>query len=136
MNPGLARRCVARAMLAVVALSVMSPGWLLSAEAGNRFKIRGSASGLMPGVRGNLVIAIRNPYDFTIVVHGVKVVPHDAARHCKAANIVSPGITRNVRVKPHSVRKVTVRITLRSKAPRGCQGATFPLSFDGIATRP
>jgi hypothetical protein len=123
-------------MLALVALCVMSPGWLASANAGNRFSIKGRTSGLLPGIPEDLVISIRNPYSFAIVVHGVEVVPENATDDCRAANLASPGITGDVRVKPESTLKVTVPITLRSKAPRGCAGASFPLSFDAMATRP
>ena len=135
MSSGPARHRVARAMLALVAMCVMSPGWLQMANARNGFSIKGRANGLLPGVSGDLVIAIRNPYYFTIVVHGVEVVPGDASDHCRARNLISPGLTTNVRVKPDSLLKVTVPIKLRARAPRRCQGATFPLSFDGSATR-
>jgi len=136
MTLGSARRGVLRAMLALVALCVMSPGWLESASAGNRFSIKGRGSGLFPGIPGDLVISIRNPYSFAIVVHGVVVVPENASDDCRAANVSSPGVTEDVRVKPDTTLKVTVPITLRSKAPRGCQDASFPLSFTGTATRP
>jgi hypothetical protein len=135
MTLGSAHRGAARAMLALVALCVMSPGWLESANAGNRFSIKGRAAGLLPGIPEDLVISIRNPYSFAIVVHGVEVVPGNASDDCRAANISSPGVTDDVRVKPDTVLKVTVPIKLRSKAPRGCDGASFPLSFDGTATR-
>jgi len=136
MTPGSARRGAVRAMLALVALCVMSPGWLASANAGNKFSIKGRASGLLPGIPGDLVISIRNPYSFAIVVHGVEVVPENASSDCRAANVSSPGITDDVKVKPDTTLKVTVPITLRSKAPRGCAGASLPLSFTGRATRP
>jgi hypothetical protein len=132
MTRGSARRGAVRAMLALVALCVMSPGWLESANAGNRFSIKGRSAGLIPGIPEDLVISIRNPYSFAIVVHGVEVV----SDNCRAANLSSPGITDDVRVKPESTLKVTVPITLRSKAARGCAGASFPLSFDATATRP
>jgi hypothetical protein len=136
MTLGSARRGVLRAMLALVAVCVMSPGWLESANAGNRFSIKGRAAGLFPGVSEDLVISIHNPYSFAIVVHGVEVVPGDASDDCRAANLASPGVTAGVRVKPDAVLKVTVPIKLRSKAPRACAGASFPLSFAGTATRP
>jgi hypothetical protein len=136
MTLGFARRGAVRAMLALVAMCVMSPGWLESANAGNRFSIKGRAAGLIPGIPEDLVISIRNPYSFAIIVHGVEVVPESASDNCRAANISSPGVTDDVRVKPESTLKVTVPITLRSKAPRGCAGASFPLSFDAMATRP
>jgi hypothetical protein len=122
-------------MLALVALCVMSPGWLDSANAGNRFSLKGRASGLLPGIPEDLVISIRNPYPFAIVVHGVEVVPENASDDCRAANVSSPGVTDDVKVKPDTTLKVTVPITLRSKASRGCAGASFPLSFDARATR-
>lgn len=135
MTSGSARRGVTRAMLALVALCVLSPGWLGSAQAGSSFKIKGQASGLIPGVSRNLVIVIENPYDFAIVVRGVEVISADASDACPAANISSPGITGDVRVKAGAVVKVTVPIRLLSKAPPACEGATFPLSFKATARR-
>jgi hypothetical protein len=136
MTPGSARRGVVRAMLALVALYVMSPGWLESASAGNRFSIKGRADSLIPGIRGDLVLSINNPFDFAIVVHGIEVLADDASNRCGAENLTSPGLTAAVRVKANTVLKVMVPIKLRSKAPTACAGASFPLSFDAMATRP
>lgn len=135
MTPGSARRGAVRATLALVAMCVMSPGWLESANAGNRFWIKGRADGLMLGIRGDLVLSINNPFDFAIVVHGIKVVADDASSRCGAENLTSPGLTADVRVKANTVLKVTVPIKVRSKAPTACEGASFPLSFTGAATR-
>jgi hypothetical protein len=136
MTPGSARGGAVRVMLALVALCVMSPGWLQSANAGNRFSIMGRADGLMPGIRGDLVLSINNPFDFAIVVHGIEVDADDASNRCGAENLTSPGLTKDVRVKANTVLKVTVPIKLRSMAPTACEDATFLLAFDGTATRP
>lgn len=136
MTLGSARRGVVRAMLALVALCVMGPGWLGSANAGDRFSIKGRADGLMPGISGDLVLSIHNPFDFAIVAHGVEVIADDASNRCGAENLRSPGLTEDVRIKANTVLKVTVPIKLRSKAPTACEGASFPLFFEAKATRP
>jgi hypothetical protein len=136
MTLGSARRGVVRVMLALVALCVMAPGWLGSANAGDRFSIKGRADGLMPGIHGDLVLSLHNPFDFTIAVHGVEVIADDVSHRCGAENLRSPGLTEDVRVKANTVLKVTVPIKLRSMAPTACEDATFLLAFDGTATRP
>jgi hypothetical protein len=130
------RRWAARATLAVVALCVLSPGWLASAGAHDGFRIKGRAAGLIPGARGDLVLKIENPFGFAIVVHRVDVIAEDASNHCGADNLRSPGLISAVRIGAGDQVKVTVPIKLRAKAPPACEGASFPLSFSGRATRP
>jgi hypothetical protein len=135
MTRGWARRWLVRSALVLVAFSVLGRGWLMVASARDHFSIRGTATGLLPGAPGDLVLTIENPFGFSIVVHGIAVLPGNASRACGSNNLASPGLTRVVRVQARSNVTLTVPITLKATSPSSCAGQSFPLTFSGTATR-
>ena len=137
MSKGSGRLGAARYIAAFLALCFLAPSGIgiESAVAASGFSVKGKAERLFPGIPGNLVLTIRNPFDFAIVVHRVRVVVRDASTGCRADNLTTPGLTTHVRVKALSRAKVKVPITMRADAPNACQGKSFPLVFSGRATR-
>jgi hypothetical protein len=126
----------ARILAAFLALHFLAPGGVESAEASGSFRVKGKAGPLFPGVSGDLVLTIRNPFDHPILVTAVRVEVGKASRRCRAGNLRTPGFMSDVRVSALSNAKVTVPIRLRADAPDPCQGKSFPLRFSGRATRP
>jgi hypothetical protein len=137
VSEGFRRLGMARYIAAFLALCFLVPGGIAigSAEAASGFSVKGKAGPLFPGVPGELVLTLRNPFDFAIVVHSVRVVVRDASGGCHGNNLTTPGLTTDVRLKALSSTKVTVPITMAADAPNACQGKSFPLSFSGRATR-
>ena len=130
------RRWIVLSALALVAFGALAPRWLSAARAENHFTIRGHASGLLPGVRGDLVLKLENPFGFAIVVHGVRVLVDNVTKRCTSRNLTSPGLAESVRIHAHETIKVTAPVKLRRKAPEACEGKRFPLTFSAKATRP
>jgi hypothetical protein len=137
VSMGSGRLGVARYIAALLALCFLVPGGIAigSAEAASGFSIKGTTGPLFPGTTGDLVLTIRNPFDFAITVHSVRVVVRDASGGCHGDNLTTPGLTSDVRVKAKSSATVTVPITMAADAPNACQGKSFPLVFAGRATR-
>ncbi len=137
MNEGFRRLDVVRFIVAFLALCFLVPGGIRigSAEAASGFSVKGKTAPLFPGVPGDLVLTLRNPFDFAIVVHSVRVVVRDSSNGCRGDNLTTPGLTSDVRVKAQSRVKVTVPITMAADAPNACHGKSFPLVFSGRATR-
>jgi hypothetical protein len=137
VSEGFRRLGVARYIAAFLALCFLVPGGIGigSAEAASGFSIKGKTGPLFPGTTGDLILTIRNPFDFGIVVHSVRVVVRDASANCGGENLQTPGYTSDVKVKANSSVKVTAPITMAADAPNACQGKSFPLVFSGRATR-
>jgi hypothetical protein len=125
--------CYAAALLVLCAIAPKGAG---TAEAAMGFSVKGKAGPLFPGTTGDLVLTIKNPFDFAIVVHSVRVTVRDASGACGGENLQTPGMTSDRKIKALSRVKVTVPITMAADAPNACQGKSFPLSFSGRATRP
>ncbi len=137
MSEGFRRLGVVRFVAAFLALCFLVPGGIriVSAEAASGFLVKGKTGPLFPGVTGELNLTIRNPFDFAIVVHSVRVVVRNASANCGGENLQTPGYTSDVKVKANSRVKVTAPITMAADAPNACQGKSFPLVFSGRATR-
>jgi hypothetical protein len=136
VSKGSGRLGAVRYIAAFLALCALAPGGMIeSAEASAGFRVTGKAGPLFPGVTGDLVLTLRNPFDFSIVVHSVRVMVRDASNGCRGENLTTPGLTSDVKVKALSRVKVTVPIMMAADAPTSCQGKSFPLVFSGRATR-
>ena len=136
MSPRPMRRWIVLSALALVTVGELGPRWLPVARAEDHLKIRGHASGLLPGVRGDLALKLENPFGFAIVVHGVRVFVDDATKRCRSRNLRSPGLTESVGIHAHDKIKVSVPVKLRRKAPEACEAKRFPLTFSAKATKP
>jgi len=106
-----------------------------SAAAPTTFGIAGSVGGLYPGDSAPLRLKLRNPYGFAIVVTSISTAVSSAGPKCVSGNLTVPAFTGQVKVPARGQAQTFVTVTLRHKAPDGCQGAVFPLSYSGIARK-
>lgn len=117
---------------APAAPSVSGDGMSVVRGAKPSFKISGHIKNLYPGKSTKLVTTVRNPNRVGIRVTLVKA----------KVTGVSGCPSKNIKVKPfkgkrfvgagHTV-KVKLAITMKLKAPNGCQGAKLRISYHGKA---
>jgi hypothetical protein len=100
-----------------------------------RFTIRGSVKGLYPGKSKPLVLTVRNPQAFAIVVTSITTSVGTPNAGCASINLEVTQFAGNLPVPAKGTAKVTVTATLSHSAPDACQGAVFPLTFSGTATQ-
>ena len=101
-----------------------------------RFAITGSVTGLYPGASLPLVLTVANPEPFTIDVTSITTTVGDASAGCKAAYLSVASFNGNLLVSAHSHATVAVNATLDHSAADACQGAVFPLTYSGLASKP
>ena len=99
------------------------------------FTLSGDVDGLYPGVPSELSIRIDNPQNVDLVVTKLTVTAGDADATCRGGNLTigNPKLPIVVRKKGQAV--ATVNATLAPGAPDSCQGALFPLTYVGTASR-
>jgi hypothetical protein len=99
------------------------------------FTLRGHVSGLYPGARRSLVIAVHNPGRRPLRVRSISTSVRPARRGCGAENVRVARFRGRLRVGPGATRRVRVTARMPLSSPTACQGAVFPLVFQGRATR-
>ena len=104
--------------------------------AGGEFSIGGGATGLYPGTTLPLVLTVSNPEGFRITVVSIATTVGDASGACPASYASVSAFSGHVRVPARGTATVTVSAALAHSAPDACQGAFFPFSYSGEATRP
>jgi len=95
----------------------------------------GSIGGLYPGLTTHLPLRVANREQFAIVVTSVVTTVQDASPACTAANLSVAPFVGTARVLVGGTAIVELTVTLRRSAPRGCEGATFPLQYQGEARK-
>jgi hypothetical protein len=104
-----------------------------SKAAPKRFSISGHVDGLMPGKWSPFVLTIRNPWPRTIRVTSVGARIGPSGRPCQLRNLRVRRFRGSLVVRPRSIRTLVLSAGLRARAPAGCAGATFGLTFYGTA---
>lgn len=99
------------------------------------FPISGHADGLEPGARGSLRLKVHNGHGFKIEVTSIKTRVGNASATCPASNVSVRSFRGHEKVPGHHSRRVRVPIAMAASAPKACQGATFPLTYEGRAVR-
>ena len=95
-----------------------------------RVKIKGYVEYLYPGARVRLQLTLRNRSPQPVRIRWVTAQVGDASPDCPAASLSVPTRTGlKLKIKPQRRKGVAMWATLAGDAPRGCQGATFPLSY-------
>ena len=103
------------------------------------FSLRATARGLFPGAKRPLRLRISNPNRFAIKVTrvGVRVRRDPSHMSCPPRDYVrKTRLTKSIRVRPRSSRRVRLAIKLLYSAPEACQGAAFPLGLRATAVKP
>jgi len=124
---------VAAAVVTVAATAVASTP--VASAARESFTISGAVGGLYPGLTTLLRVQVTNREQFAIVVTSVVTTVEDAAPACPATYLSVAPFAGTVRVAVGASAPVELTVTLRRAAPRGCEGATFPLLYHGDARR-
>jgi hypothetical protein len=102
------------------------------------FSLRATARGLFPGKKRPLRVKISNHSRFAIKVTRirVRVKPDRTHASCPPDKYVrKTRLTKSIRVRPRSSRRVRLAIKLLYSAPHACQGAAFPLRLQGTAVK-
>lgn len=126
-------------LAALVALAVPAasgkPGG--GKPAGNTFEISGTIDGyLYPGVDRVLPVRIENPFKFDVEVIEVTITVEDASPSCTAENVTVGQVPVPVLIESGEDLDVEVPIEMVADAANDCQGAVFPILYQGVATRP
>ena len=128
-------RRIAGGLIGLAFLGALGGQAIHPAQAADAFHIRGRVGGLEPGVATMLVLRVRNPYRFPIVVRSIRVTVSDAARGCRASNLDVSNFSGHVRIGSRRMVRLRVPIMLLATAPQACFGERFALSYAGKAVR-
>ena len=130
-GPGHAREAVITGAVAIMLIAWY--GAPASAVAEQSFSISGSVAGLAPGIPTALPVTLGNPSAQPITVSQVRVTAADASAGCPASNFVSQEVGGPMVIPGHGQSQQALPVILASNAPTACQGASFPLTFSGVA---
>jgi hypothetical protein len=106
------------------------------AESTGSFRIAGSVGGLYPGLSSQLVLTVKNPQHFKIVVTSMTTTVKNASATCIAANLSVSAFSGQLSVPANGSAKTHVNARLAKSAPDGCIGAAFPLVYHGLGRKP
>jgi hypothetical protein len=99
------------------------------------FRVRGHITGLVPGVPDRMRVEVVNRYGFPIRVTRVGAQVTSPTSACAASNLAVRTWHGSRRIPADAKRRVTLKVTLRGRAPVGCAGVRFRLHYTGRATR-
>jgi hypothetical protein len=104
------------------------------AQLSRQFSIAGKVAGLFPGNSRPLVVTVKNPYPFEIVVTSITTTVKQPSAACIGSNLGVGGFSGHLLVPAFGTAKTTVVAALAQSAPDACIGAIFPLTYNGFAT--
>lgn len=105
------------------------------------FELRGDLAEVYPGFDGTLTVTLTNPHRFAIVVNSIEVAvgpPTGVAvgdGPCLASHLEVDEFSGDREVGRLGTAIQGLDARMSSDAPDACQGASFPLSYSGTATR-
>lgn len=99
------------------------------------FRIAGSVAGLFPGFGMTLMLTVTNPQPFKIVVTSITTSVGNANVGCTAANVSIAAFSGKLLVPAQGSAHTSVPVSMAASAPDACIGATFPLSYRGLAQK-
>ena len=102
---------------------------------GPRFELSGSVDGLWPGGQRPLVVTVRNPYPFDIVLGSLTVGVASASAACPASLLHVSTFEGEVRVASRGTGMVELVASLGPDAADACQGAAWELTYNATARR-
>ena len=124
-------------LLLVAAVAVAKPGGGEAKDkAPKTFVIEGSVDGfLYPGVTEALPVVFANPTSKEISVDQVAITVGDASTVCTAESVTVGVVPVPVLVDENGETTVEVPVVLPVDAADACQGAVFPITYEGVATK-
>lgn len=116
--------------------TVSAPRTVLSgsSSAGSDFTIAGSATGLFPGIPGDLVLTVHNPKNVTIFVNTLDVAKGPAGGACSPSYLTVANFSGSLSVPANGTSTKSLPIELLPTAPNVCKDYVFALSYTGTAT--
>lgn len=103
------------------------------AGAADTFTVSGEVSGLYPGIDTTLPARVHNPLDVTLRIVSLGAVTTADDPACPEDYLVVADATPDVVVAPGASATVPLGVHLDRVAPDACQGASFSLTFRGVA---
>lgn len=100
------------------------------------FTIAGNVAGMYPGLTAPMVLTVSNPKPFSIVVTSITTTIGDANAACSASNLTVTAFSGQLLVPGLGSAATTVHASMAKSAGDPCQGATFPLVYNGLASKP
>ena len=98
------------------------------------FKVTGHISGLYPGKQAKLVVRVHNPNGFAISVRSLRATVKNVPG-CSGKNVKIKKFKGTRRVAARKAAKIKLVLTMKPKAPNGCQAAKLPLVYHGKAVK-
>ena len=108
----------------------------LQAQTSGSFTIAGNVAGMFPGRTVPMLLTVNNPKSFPIVVTSITTTVGNASAACPASNLSVTPFAGQLTVPSLGSAVTTVVVSMALSATDGCQGATFPLVYSGLASKP
>ncbi len=100
------------------------------------FVIEGTVDGfLYPGIDQVLPVVIINPINTAVSVNTVTITVGDASVACTADNVTVGDVPVPVLLGKKQQATIDVPIVLSVDSANECQGALFPIVYEGVATK-
>jgi hypothetical protein len=99
------------------------------------FEVSGSVEPVYPLVDAVLPVTVINPNGFAILVTELTITASDASADCAADNLMIAPVSVPFSVDRKGTTTVNTAIRLVDDAANDCQGATFPLAYQGTAIK-
>ena len=123
-------------LVCVATVALAKPGNKSPTPESKTFEISGTVGGLLyPTVEQVLPVKIENPFNKNIGVSSVTITVGDALPTCAAANVAVGEVPVPVFIESGEDLVVDVPIIMASDAANECQGAVFPITYEGVATK-
>jgi hypothetical protein len=133
----------------VITSSAVTTGPTTAAANGSGIKqfgvsdVPGRATALIPGATGNRWIRLTNVENFPILVQTLTTTvgsPVDSAGHtvpaCPANAVRVDALAKPVTVAGNGIADVALVTHMVATASNSCRNLTFPLTYNGTATKP
>lgn len=104
-------------------------------EAARSFLVAGDVEGLAPGVTRSLSLLLSNPNTTAISVEKLSVSVGNSGTGCAGTNLRVGAFGAPVLIPSRGSAQVSLPVTMLGTAPAACEGATFPLTYNGSAVK-
>jgi hypothetical protein len=104
-------------------------------SAAQTFEISGATDGLYPTVVRTLHLKLENPHSATVTVETLQIEVGDASPRCTSSNLAVEPVDLPIDLPALGEATVAVTIRLVDDPADACQGARFPLTYTGTASR-
>jgi len=104
-------------------------------SASQTFEISGAIAGLYPTLARTLNLKLENPNKVAVTVETLQIEVGDAGPGCTSSNLAVAPVALPVDIPASGETTVAVTVRLADDPDDACQGARFPLTYTGTASR-